>query len=209
MTRVSLIVVALAACSSQSSTPPSDGEAGSGQHDPMFLTLGTNIATVTEGQSIVFSAVLTDPDGIDDLIGGTLKSEDGSISYGAFATAGQEGAYSLTLTWDALQESDDITFKTMGTRTFLAEFFDAAGHKVQQTLTLALTCNGQYACSGHCASSCFTASMTRGTCEATCTAQHAMTCDPGDGARRALYGSASGDAIWTLYTCTYMPPATY
>jgi hypothetical protein len=47
-------------------------------------------------ESITFTAVLTDPDGIDDLIGGSLTNADGSIQYGAFVTSGQEGSYSLT-----------------------------------------------------------------------------------------------------------------
>lgn len=44
---------------------------------------------------MTFSVVLTDPDGIDDLIGGTLKDPDSGSSYGAFVTEAGEGAYAL------------------------------------------------------------------------------------------------------------------
>jgi hypothetical protein len=54
--------------------------------------------TMTSSDRLAVSAVVTDPDGIDDLIGGTLTTTDGASTFGAFATDASEGAYSISLT---------------------------------------------------------------------------------------------------------------
>lgn len=204
-----LLAALLCACSSSGGTAGPDGSTGGGPHDPVFLTFGTNVSSLTENQSVVFSAVLTDPDGIDDLIGGTLQSPDGTISYGAFATSGQEGAYSLAITWDAIQQSQDITFKQGQTRMFMAEFFDAAGHKTQKTIGLQLTCNGIYACSGHCYSQCGAMSTNREACTGVCAASHDMTCDPNDPQYERLASYGGGNEHDHMDSCSSVPPATY
>lgn len=77
---------------------------------------------MTEGDTVRFTAVLTDPDGIDDLIGGALMTGDEQTQLGAFVTSGQEGSYSLVLSWDELNQSYDITFAASETREFRAVF---------------------------------------------------------------------------------------
>ena len=47
-----------------------------------------------QGQTVVFTAVVTDPDGIEDLIGGTLEDPTTGGTYGAIATSASEGSYS-------------------------------------------------------------------------------------------------------------------
>jgi hypothetical protein len=185
-----------------------DAEPQSNPHAPVFLTFGTNVTSLTAGQSVVFSAVLTDPDGIADLIGGALKSGDSAITYGSFATADQEGAYSLSLTWDQLQTAEDITFKQSQARMFMAEFFDAEGHSVEKTIAITLTCTGGYACEGMCeTSSCSEQSTSRTTCDAVCSGAHpGMTCDPANTAGRyASYGAYTA----AIPTCSTTPPATF
>ena len=78
---------------------------------PVFLSLQTNVAKITAGESVIFTAVLTDPDGVDDIVGGTLSDESGVIGYGPFVAAGQEGTYSITLSWDAMHQADAIEFE--------------------------------------------------------------------------------------------------
>ena len=46
---------------------------------PVFLSLQTNVAKITAGESVTFTAVLTDPDGVDDIVGGTLSDLTGKI----------------------------------------------------------------------------------------------------------------------------------
>ena len=118
---------------------------------PVFLSLQTNVPKITAGESATFTAVLTDPDGVDDIVGGTLSDETGMIGYGPFVAAGQPGTYSITVPWDAMQQADSIDFENADlTRAFRAEFYDQAAHKVNQDVSLALTCAAGSACAGIC-----------------------------------------------------------
>jgi len=92
--------------------------------------------------TLVITAVVSDPDGIDDLIGGTLMDSTAALSYGAFATAASEGAYSLSLGWSALNSTAPINAPagTGEDRTFLAEFFDAAANRARGEISVTLAC---------------------------------------------------------------------
>lgn len=118
---------------------------------PQILVFGTNVQSLTEGESVTFTAVVTDPDGIDDVIGGTLSDGNGHY-YGAFATTGQEGAYALTVSWAQIDQLQAINLNTnvTSTRNFEVEFYDQAGHSVQQATTVTVTCKGVAGCDGHC-----------------------------------------------------------
>jgi hypothetical protein len=136
---------------------PTTGEtAGSEAGGPKILQLLTNVNTITEGEAVLITAVVTDPDGVDDLIGGSLTSEDGSIGYGAFATSGEEGAYSLSLPWGMIHQAQAIEFETPSIkRVFRAEFFDQGGKSAWKTVELTLNCGDGLrvtpaACGGKC-----------------------------------------------------------
>lgn len=118
---------------------------------PVILAFGTNVTSVSQGQQVIFTALVTDPDGADDVVGGTLLDEGGT-TYGAFAMTPQEGSYQIALSWDQIGQVSPIDFVqgASAQRTFKAQFFDQAGHTVEQTVDLELTCNGQAACSGSC-----------------------------------------------------------
>ncbi len=121
---------------------------------PQYLSFGTNVSELSgiSGEaSVTFTAVLTDPDGVDDLIGGSLIDESGA-PYGAFTTSGQEGAYEMTVSWSQINSIASIDFATGPglQREFTAEFFDAAGHKSQKTIGIQLSCEGSSACEGEC-----------------------------------------------------------
>lgn len=162
----------VSAGSAGSGAPPAGGsgggEAGAGgapppaADAPRFLSFSTNLTTLTKEcglgscfarESAVFSAVLTDPDGIDDLIGGSLKDPDSGAAYGTFATDAGEGAYSLTLTWDAINAVHPIEGKGGASIVFRAEFFDQGGHAATQDVTLMFECMAETAidvCDGDC-----------------------------------------------------------
>jgi len=100
--------------------------------------------------TLILTAVLTDDDGIDDIIGGSLVDPDSGASYGAFQTSASEGSYQLTLSWGALNAVDPIDFSSSASRRLQARFFDVAGHEAAQSVTVTLTCNGGPACDGSC-----------------------------------------------------------
>lgn len=139
-------------------TPTSDGPDSEGDEvgGPKILQFLTNVTTINENESVIFTAVVTDPDGVADVIGGSLTSPDGKIAFGAFATSGEEGAYQLSLSWAAIHQAQNITFETPKTvRTFRAEFFDAGGKSAWKTADITLNCDDgervtPAACGGQC-----------------------------------------------------------
>lgn len=116
---------------------------------PEILSFSSNSSRITAGDTLVFTAVVTDPDGISDLIGGTLESSTGG-TYGSFATASDEGAYEISLSWNAINTVSSIDFSDQQSRNFVARFYDAAGHTAESELSVTLTCDGDAACGGDC-----------------------------------------------------------
>ncbi len=118
---------------------------------PTILSFSTNLSAAQEDDEIVFSAVVTDPQGVDDVIGGVLESSSGA-TYGAFATASSEGAYELSVSWNDMNSVDSISFTSSETRVFTARFYDQAGHEVTGEASVALSCSrsGYGACEGDC-----------------------------------------------------------
>jgi hypothetical protein len=115
--------------------------------------LATNTGTLHEDERLVVSAVVTDPDGVDDLIGGTLLDPGSGAAYGAFATSAAEGSYEIDLGWGELGTVSAIDAPPAGaSRRLLARFFDVAGHRAEAEVTVTLRCDdaGYSACDGQC-----------------------------------------------------------
>lgn len=132
-----------------SAAPSGDG----GSRAPRILTLSTNVSTLSEDQTLVVSAVVTDPDGVDDLIGGTLTDPASGASYGAFATAAAEGAYEVRLGWRDLNTVRAIDAGPLGVaRELRARFFDVSGNASEQDVVVLLRCGepSNTACEGAC-----------------------------------------------------------
>ncbi|MCB9594056.1 MAG: hypothetical protein H6719_15085 [Sandaracinaceae bacterium] len=119
---------------------------------PRILSLTTNVTTLTPGSSLVITAVVTDPDGIADLIGGQLEAPSGG-TYGAFVSTGGEGSFSLTLSLADLDAVQAIAAPVGGVdRPLRARFFDSAGLEATRDLTVRLTCDegGAALCGRYC-----------------------------------------------------------
>lgn len=168
MTRSLLVAfVALAACTPSSNSGKADG-GGTSPHDdggstadsggtttpggPMFLSFGTNITTMTESDTVTFVAVLTDPQGLTNLVGGHLTDPTGQIQFGAFIATNQ-GSYSLSLTWTQIYQATNFQFVGQGPVHFVAEFFDVQGRNTTKDSTLTLACMASTW--GTCGGTCF------------------------------------------------------
>src|SRR6185312_17002618 len=131
----------------------SNGGASSSS-SPKILSLHTNISSMTSSDVLVISAIVTDPDGIDDVIGGNLETPDGIAAYGAFATDASEGAYSISLTWDSMNAVVAVDTDAGGSvsRTMRATFFDVEGSTVWGEVSITLGCGAatKAACDGRC-----------------------------------------------------------
>lgn len=139
---------------------------------PRILSLSTNVGVLSEQQELVVAAVVTDPDGINDLIGGVLIDPDTAASYGAFTTSAAEGSYQLTLRWSAIHAVRSVDGPAEGVvHTLRARFFDEAGHVAEQDVSARLQCDqgewpGRWSCGGECRSAAYC-----GGCAATCGAE--------------------------------------
>lgn len=155
---------------------PSAGTTSTGENAPVFLTLSANVTQITEGESVTFTAILTDPDGVDDIVGGSLLDANGAIDFGPFVAAGQEGTYSIILSWAQIHQAVPIHFENMAeSRTFSARFFDQAANSATKSLGLSLQCAGGSACDGAC-TDLASDGANCGTCGHICTS---MGCDAG------------------------------
>jgi Cys-rich repeat protein len=126
--------------------PPPDPEA------PRFLDMSSNRTSMSQDDVLVISVVVTDPQGIDNVIGGTLLDPTSNATFGSFATSAAEGSYEIEVTWNEINEVRALTFSAPQQRTFRARFFDADGNESAQDIMVQMTCGQEPACNGFCAS---------------------------------------------------------
>jgi hypothetical protein len=144
---------------------------------PRFITFDTNVRRITDGESVRFTAVVTDPDGIDDLIGGTLRDPVSGSTYGSFSTSAAEGSYQIELSWADIHFVRPIDLVDTEPRIFEAQFFDTAANLVSREMSIELYCDGGdagAACEGSCTRIDNTSRC--GSCELSCGA--ANVCEP-------------------------------
>jgi hypothetical protein len=116
---------------------------------PRILTLNANTTTVTEKDQLVISLVATDPDGIEDVIGGVVKDPGTGGSYGALQSAAMEGSYSITLSWAQINTVSYLDAPAAGApRTFRVQIFDMAGNVAEGDVTVTFKCSGDSGLTG-------------------------------------------------------------
>jgi len=173
---------------------------------PLILLASTSVATLHPGESVTFVVVATDPDGVDDLIGGALHTPDGA-AYGALATTAEEGAYEVELTWDEINlvESIDIPpLMAAESRDFIAVVFDQGGEESQTVLTVALSggVEGWAVCAGEPTD--LVEDETCGSCGYSCLTDLGA----GYGAGTCVDGGLECDAFWTFHLSSSTPNTT-
>ena len=101
-----------------------------------------------------FSALVTDPDGLQDVVGGRLVDPVSGGTYGVFTASGASGAYTFALDWLTMQAVRGVTAAGVDglERDFRAEFFDLAGNVGSATVTMLLHCGltGYGVCNNQC-----------------------------------------------------------
>ena len=117
---------------------------------PEILSLSSNLTTLGEFDNATVSAVVTDPDGVADLIGGVLLDPVSDSTYGAFNSTGA-GTFTISVSWNSLGPVRTIDFDGSATRVVRARFFDQAGNEAFGDLTFTLRCDeDDGACDGRC-----------------------------------------------------------
>ena len=129
-----------------------DGTCIQQESAPVILDASANTYLLNETETLLITAIVTDPQGIADVIGGILKNASQTRGYGAFTTSSEEGSYQISLTWDDIDTVETIQAERAGReRVFTALFYDAAGHQVTTDISVTLQCSGGLAaCDGDC-----------------------------------------------------------
>lgn len=109
---------------------------------PVFLDFGVSTRNV-EDDPITFTAVVTDPDGIGDVVGGVLEDVATDTNLAAFQTSAQEGAYSLLMAPRDLSLHHRDFEGTMGEAYSFevrAKFFDQEGKQATEVVEMTIPC---------------------------------------------------------------------
>jgi hypothetical protein len=155
---------------------------------PRILSLTTNTPVIAPGDRWIVTAVVTDPDGIDDLIGGMLEAPGGG-TYGSFATSAAEGSYSLELDFDDLDVVERVATPIGGSeRAFVARFYDVGGREATREIGVRIACDDPNV--GVCRSSCVDLSSDVENCGAC-----ASGCDPSGLMPRCMNGGCPIPAL--------------
>lgn len=156
---------------------------------PEILSLTTNRSTLDERGSATISAVVTDPDGVADVIGGVLLDPVSNDTYGSFFAA-SAGAFQISVSWNELNPVRRIEFNGSTSRTVRARFFDQAGNEAFADVAFTLACSeaetacdaqcGAERCGGACVSD-FSDDDNCGSCGHACNADAFCEFDENDG----------------------------
>lgn len=151
-----LSLLGAASCEPRTPTYNTDQGTGPGPQTDMtqgalrILSLGTNVSSLTTGETVRFVALLTHTGGADKIVGGQVSSTDGKIRYASFSNDGRPGSFSVDLTWTQINQAAPASFATEERRQFVVEFFDVNGEKTSQMLEVRLHCGTDPACKGQC-----------------------------------------------------------
>jgi len=107
---------------------------------------------MTKSDTLIFSVIISHPNGVNDIVGGTL-TDPGGGTYGTFQSPTTPGSYTLQLSWAEINSVRAIEFPIGGgNRVFRATFFDIVGNTVEKDFTIKLACSiSRYsACDGRC-----------------------------------------------------------
>lgn len=100
------------------------------------------------------SALVSDPDGLQDLVGGRLVDPVSGGVYGVFTSTATPGAYTFSIDWLIMQAVRPVASSPLGgsDRVMRAEFFDLAGHTGALDLVMRLDCGltGHGVCNNQC-----------------------------------------------------------
>ena len=146
---LSLVVMA---CSEAAPSRSSVLDASTPMSAPVFQVLNLDTTTVSPGDRIEVTAVVSDPDGAADVLGGRI-TRVGSGAQVAVFRAISAGAFTATLTWDQLNAEETVVTGPEGARrTYLVTFVDNVGLEVHREIEILLTCaiSGQGLCDGAC-----------------------------------------------------------
>lgn len=133
---------------------------------PEILEVMVSSDNLSEGEALTVTALVTDPDGLDDIVGVSLRAADNSATY-IFLDQISQGTFRVAVTWDDIHAVTPIEFETDQILETAVQAVDSMGNTDQDFLSTTLTCRGDVACDGSCTT--LGTSENCGSCGDTCT----------------------------------------
>jgi len=121
------------------------GDPGGPSIDMLFLDKDV----ISDSDVVRVTAFVSDPDGLEDIVGGALLSETGDKLYGPFIQVAG-GTYEIVLSWAEIHEIEPLDFAGELTRNLVVRFSDNDGHEGAQVASLGFACENGGVCDGVC-----------------------------------------------------------
>ena len=120
---------------------------------PSIQSFSSSANRLDDNDSVTLTVVVSDPDGIEDIIGPLLLEPLSGATLGTLSQSAP-GTFTTTIDWDLLASVEPIEFQRGGEKRFVrVQFSDNAGHKVTHTQQLDLFCASDApACDSSCGS---------------------------------------------------------
>ena len=117
---------------------------------PSLTQVLVSRSTLLDSQSTRINVTVHHENGLDELVGAQLYSEDRSFWYGSFAEI-SDGIFETSVNWGMLHEAQPIQFDFPIERSLLIVVEDNDGETDEVTITLKLQCRAdEKACKGAC-----------------------------------------------------------
>ncbi len=116
-------------------------EVSSSPDSPRILSLTVSPPALKPDASVVIGAIVSDPQGIADVAGGTFAQVGGN-DLGVFAGTVGSGAFTYALSWDLAHAIDPLNFPgDARQRDYRATFYDAKGNTTEKIVAIRFDCD--------------------------------------------------------------------
>jgi hypothetical protein len=127
----------------------SGSSSGTASHPPEVVDIGQDVLLLREGEAVVLTVVVHDPD--DDVISGELLGPGEPARY-AELSPHPSNRWTASVSWSDVHSRWSLQFEGETALAFRVHMVDAAGHVAEAETTLRAACGGltDTACGGTC-----------------------------------------------------------
>ncbi|HEY1099810.1 MAG TPA: hypothetical protein VGF99_12825, partial [Myxococcota bacterium] len=118
---------------------------------PTILSFTSSTTTLDDTASATLTVVVSDPDGVADIVGALLVDPANNTVLRPLSPSGTPGTFTADVRWSDLGASAvTLDFGATTRRSIRVRFLDAAEHAISQSLSFTLGCGAHSACEGRC-----------------------------------------------------------
>jgi hypothetical protein len=118
---------------------------------PRVQSFTASLSTLSDDDNATLIVVVSDPDGIDDIVGALILEPVSGATLGTLSSAGAPGTFTSIVSWNTWEDVAPIEFVRGTVQRFIrVQFSDLDGHEVTSTLAFTMTCGNAPACNSQC-----------------------------------------------------------